>query len=69
MSFVHLHVHTEYSLLDGACRIADIPKIAKEEGLENGYRVITNIGEHGCQSVKHLHFHILGGKQLTEKMD
>ncbi len=46
-----------------------IPKIAKEEGLENGYRVITNIGEHGCQSVKHLHFHILGGKQLTEKMD
>ena len=33
-----------------------IPQIAKECGLENGYRVITNIGEHGCQSVKHLHF-------------
>lgn len=46
-----------------------IPAIAKSEGLENGYRVITNIGEHGCQSVKHLHFHILGGKQLSEKMD
>lgn len=46
-----------------------IPKIAKAEGLEQGYRVITNIGEHGCQSVKHLHFHILGGKQLSEKMD
>ena len=32
MSFVHLHVHTEYSLLDGACRIRDLPKIAKELG-------------------------------------
>jgi histidine triad (HIT) family protein len=46
-----------------------IPVIAAQEGLGNGYRVITNIGEHGCQSVKHLHFHILGGKQLSEKMD
>ena len=46
-----------------------IPKIAKLEGLEKGYRVITNIGEHGCQSVKHLHFHVLGGKQLSEQMD
>lgn len=46
-----------------------IPIIAKAEGLEKGYRVITNVGEHGCQSVKHLHFHILGGKQLSENMD
>ena len=46
-----------------------IPKIAEAEGLGEGYRVITNIGTHGCQSVKHLHFHILGGKQLSEKMD
>ncbi len=46
-----------------------IPVIAKSEGLTNGYRVITNIGEDGCQSVKHLHFHILGGKKLSEKMD
>ncbi len=46
-----------------------IPQIAKETGLTNGYRVITNIGEDGRQSVKHLHFHILGGKQLSEKMD
>ena len=30
MSFVHLHVHTEYSLMDGACRIRDLPKIVKE---------------------------------------
>ncbi len=46
-----------------------IPKIAASLGLEKGYRVVSNIGEHGCQSVKHLHFHILGGKQLSEKMD
>ncbi len=42
-----------------------IPVIAAELGLaENGYRVITNCGEDGGQSVKHLHFHILGGKKL-----
>lgn len=46
-----------------------IPKIAKSEGLANGYRVITNVGQDGCQSVKHVHFHVLGGKQLSEKMD
>ncbi len=46
-----------------------IPEIAKAEGLKDGYRIITNIGEHGCQSVKHLHFHVVGGKQLSEKMD
>ena len=45
-----------------------IPKVAKAAGLTNGYRVISNVGEDGCQSVKHLHFHILGGKKLPETM-
>lgn len=45
-----------------------IPGIAKEAGLDNGYRIITNIGDDGCQSVKHMHFHILGGTKLSEKM-
>ena len=45
-----------------------IPSVAKELGLSKGYRVITNCGEDGCQSVKHLHFHILGGKRLAENM-
>lgn len=45
-----------------------IPKIARSVGLTNGYRVITNVGEDGCQSVKHLHFHILGGTKLPEKI-
>ena len=46
-----------------------IPKIAASEGLSGGYRVISNCGEDACQTVKHLHFHILGGKKLSEKMD
>jgi histidine triad (HIT) family protein len=45
-----------------------IPKIAKEAGLTNGYRVVTNCGEDSCQSVKHLHFHILGGKKMADSM-
>ena len=46
-----------------------IPKIAKQAGIsQTGYRVITNPGEDGCQSVKHLHFHILGGKKLSETL-
>jgi histidine triad (HIT) family protein len=45
-----------------------IPQIAAAEGLTNGYRVITNCGEYGCQTVKHLHFHILGGKKLPESL-
>lgn len=47
---------------------AKIAEIAKNEGLTDGYRVVSNIGEHGCQSVRHLHFHILGGKQLSGGM-
>ena len=45
-----------------------IPKIAAEAGLSGGYRVISNCGDDACQSVKHLHFHIVGGAQLSEKM-
>ena len=45
-----------------------VPKVAKLLDLSDGYRVISNVGEDGCQSVKHLHFHILGGKKLSENM-
>ena len=45
-----------------------IPMIAKAEGLENGYRVVSNCGADAGQTVKHLHFHILGGKQLALEM-
>ncbi len=42
-----------------------IRNIAKEQGLANGYRVVANCGRDGGQSVDHLHFHLLGGRQLT----
>ena len=45
-----------------------IPKIAATAGLGSGYRIVSNVGEDGCQSVKHLHFHILGGKKLSDNM-
>ncbi len=45
-----------------------IPSIAAKLGLVNGYRVITNCGEDGAQTVKHLHFHLLGGRKLPESM-
>ena len=45
-----------------------IPKIAEAEGLTNGYRVVSNCGADAGQTVQHLHFHILGGKQLTLEM-
>ena len=39
--------------------------VASREGIaEDGYRVVTNIGENGGQSVDHLHFHVLGGRRL-----
>ena len=47
-----------------ACR-----KVAELEGLtEGGFRVVSNCGDDACQSVKHLHFHVLGGKKLSETM-
>ena len=45
-----------------------IPQIAKAEGLVNGYRVVSNCGPDAGQTVPHLHFHILGGKELALEM-
>ncbi len=42
-----------------------IKTIAKELGLENGYRVVNNCGEDGLQTVLHLHFHLLGKRKMT----
>ena len=44
-------------------KTAEIARIAGLE--EDGYRVVTNIGENGGQSVFHIHFHLLGGRRLT----
>ena len=45
-----------------------IPQIAAAEKLEGGYRVVSNCGSDAGQTVHHLHFHILGGKQLSTEM-
>ncbi|MBQ7654932.1 MAG: histidine triad nucleotide-binding protein [Clostridia bacterium] len=54
---------------DALCAIMRaIGKIAEQEGLVNGFRVISNCGPDACQSVPHLHFHILGGRQMADQM-
>ncbi len=45
-----------------------IPQIAQKLGLTGGYRVVSNCGADAGQTVKHLHFHILGGRELSLQM-
>ncbi|GAB4844014.1 Histidine triad nucleotide-binding protein 1 [Ancistrocladus abbreviatus] len=39
--------------------------VAKQEGLEDGFRIVINDGPNGCQSVYHIHVHLLGGRQMN----
>lgn len=41
-----------------------INKLAKEENLNSGYRIVNNCGSQGGQTVNHIHFHVLGGRQM-----
>lgn len=44
-------------------------KVAKAQGIEeSGYRLVTNCGPDACQTVGHMHFHVLGGGKLSERM-
>ena len=43
----------------------DLDPQAAAEGLTNGYRIVNNCGEDGGQTVKHLHFHLLGGRSMA----
>lgn len=46
-----------------------IPKIAKKMKInDSGYRVVSNCGSDGCQSVEHVHYHLIGGKKLRETL-
>jgi len=57
----------DYELISKIYKTID--EISEKQGFKhNGYRVIVNCGEDGCQEVKHLHFHILAGKKLGEKI-
>lgn len=54
------------SLLGRAFILAE--KVAKQQGLDKGYRLVLNEGEHGGKLVPHLHIHVLGGKHLGPKI-
>ncbi|GLV13560.1 histidine triad nucleotide-binding protein [Alicyclobacillus hesperidum] len=64
------HISSAQSVTDSDTAIlghlhAVIPQIAANAGIaETGYRVVTNVGRHGQQTVPHLHYHVLGGRQL-----
>lgn len=51
-----------------AAMLRAVGKIAAQEKLQEGFRIVSNCGKNGCQSVGHWHIHILGGEQLGEKM-
>lgn len=62
------HVASLEALDDPALggRLLDVARtVAREEGLERGWRLVTNVGAEGGQSVHHLHFHLLGGRALS----
>lgn len=52
----------DYALLGEIAQVAQ--QLAKEFGVENGYRLLTNNGPTAGQSIFHLHFHLIGGRQL-----
>lgn len=62
-----LEIDENNSLYAAKCFEA-IAKIAKAEGLENGFRVVNNCGADGGQSVMHLHFHLIGGEKFPESI-
>lgn len=57
----------EQAVILGSC-LKKLGEIASNLGLSEGFRIISNKGLHGCQSVQHLHIHILGGEQLSPNM-
>ena len=60
-------INSENSAAAAKCLEA-VSEIAVSEGLSGGFRVISNVGADGGQTVKHLHFHVLGGRNLGERL-
>ena len=48
--------------------LVKIAETARSEGLDGGFRVVCNCGKDACQTVGHLHFHLIGGRGLTPKI-
>ena len=57
----------EQAVTLGKC-IKKLSTLTENLGLNDGFRLVSNKGKFGCQSVEHLHVHVLGGEQLSEKM-
>lgn len=63
---IHANTLSDHEL--AAC-LRTCAEVAKQLGIsESGFRIVNNCGEDGCQSVQHMHYHVLGGEKLTEKM-
>lgn len=65
----HEHIDSAHELTDSHSDLlarcyALAREVAEAEGIADGYRITTNIGSRGGQAIKHLHFHVLGGRQL-----
>ena len=63
------HVHNVGELADTPRELADLvalaARVAEQEGLDRGYRIVTNTGSEGGQVVFHAHLHVLGGRPLA----
>lgn len=60
-------MNDEQAIIVGKC-LKKLGELADSLGLQDGFRIVSNKGENGCQSVGHLHIHVLGGEKLSEKM-
>ncbi|MEG1613846.1 MAG: HIT domain-containing protein [Clostridia bacterium] len=62
-----LEMTDEQAIMLGKC-VKKLGTLVDELGLQNGFRLVSNKGADACQSVEHLHIHILGGEQLSDRM-
>lgn len=62
-----IEMSDEQAVVLGKC-LKKLSTLVDELGLQDGFRIISNKGENACQTVGHLHIHILGGQKLSEKM-
>lgn len=62
-----LEMSDEQAITLGKC-IKKLSTLTDSFGLQKGFRIVSNKGSDGCQSVDHLHIHILGGEKLSPNM-